>query len=115
MTPYILPCFRRPPVHSHKEVTGARRRLGFSPWLLWPQSTPHEVFEPPHEIIRPERTSGRFRGPKARQRDGLGLNVDERGDAAQALEERRDRNQAVRQRWTRTPWGLGIVRGHGWI
>jgi hypothetical protein len=62
--------------------------------FLAPQAALHEAFKR-HEVIRAERTSGCFRGPRARQRYCLQLRVDERGDVAEPFEERRDSNEAI--------------------
>jgi len=42
-----------------------------------------------------QRASGRLRGAQARQRDRLGLGVDQAGDAAEPIEQWRDRREAV--------------------
>jgi len=86
---------RQLPVHSGKEAACARRPLGFPPRLLSSQTASHQVFESRHEVVRSERASGRLRGPKARQRDRLGLDVDRGGDAAEPIEQRRDRHEAI--------------------
>src|SRR6185503_12357182 len=71
------------------------RRLGFPPRLLSSQPASHQVLESRREIVRSERASGRLRGPKARQRNRLGLDVDQGGDAAEPIEQRRDRHEAI--------------------
>ena len=83
-------------VHSRKEIAGIRRRLGFSARFLSSQVALHQAFEPCHKLVRAERTSDCFRRAQARQCDGLGLGVDERGDMAEPFKQRRDGNESSR-------------------
>ena len=63
--------------------------------MLSAQAALHDAFEPCHELVRAERAPDRFRGPQARQRFRLRLRIDEGGDAAEPIEQWRNRHEAV--------------------
>jgi hypothetical protein len=80
VTPCILPYI---PSRLRKQIIRALRCLRLSSRLLSPQAALRAALELRHELVRAQRSAGRFRVAQPCQRGLLRLDVGERGDAAE--------------------------------
>jgi hypothetical protein len=71
------------------------RCFGFSSRLLSLQAALHDALELRHELVRAQRSAGRFRAAQPSQCGLLRFDVDERSDAAKPLAQRRGADEPV--------------------